>query len=195
MGPHRTRSTSGAHYFLTIVDDYSRAVWTLLLFEKSEVSYALQNFFAFIERQFGMRVKTVRSDNGTEFTYEFIFPNKWYNTPDFVFATPQQNGHVERQHRHILNVARDLLFQAHLPVRFLGEGIMAATYLINRTLSVLLKGKTPYELLYDAAPDYAHLRVFGSLCFARRVSRDHDKFQEKSIRRMFLGMSLEIRIG
>ncbi|XP_048633129.1 uncharacterized protein LOC106359481 [Brassica napus] len=36
-GPYRTRSSSGAVYFLTIVDDYSRAVWTYFLLEKSEV--------------------------------------------------------------------------------------------------------------------------------------------------------------
>lgn len=34
-GPYITSSSCGAHYFLTIVDDYSRAVWTLLLLEKS----------------------------------------------------------------------------------------------------------------------------------------------------------------
>lgn len=36
-GPYRTKSSSGAAYFLTIVDDYSRSVWTYLLLEKSEV--------------------------------------------------------------------------------------------------------------------------------------------------------------
>lgn len=33
-GPYRKPSTSGARYFLTIADDYSRAVWTILLLEK-----------------------------------------------------------------------------------------------------------------------------------------------------------------
>ena len=42
-GPYRTRSSSGAVYFLTIVDDYSRSVWTYLLLEKSEVRTAIQN--------------------------------------------------------------------------------------------------------------------------------------------------------
>ena len=36
-GPYRVKSSNGASYFLTIVDDYSRTVWTYLLLEKSEV--------------------------------------------------------------------------------------------------------------------------------------------------------------
>ena len=36
-GPYRVQASSGASYFLTVVDDYSRTVWTYLLLEKSEV--------------------------------------------------------------------------------------------------------------------------------------------------------------
>lgn len=64
-GPYRVPSSTGAVYFLTIVDDYSRAVWTYLLLQKSEVSKVLKNFFAYTERQFGKTVKMVRRDNGT----------------------------------------------------------------------------------------------------------------------------------
>ncbi|KAH9647981.1 retrovirus-related pol polyprotein from transposon RE2 [Citrus sinensis] len=38
-GPYRTASSCGAHYFLTIVDDFSRGVWTYLLVAKNETPY------------------------------------------------------------------------------------------------------------------------------------------------------------
>jgi len=66
-GPYRTTALCGARYFLTIVDDYSRATWIYLLLDKKEVSVNLCNFIALVERQFNRQVKTVRSDNGTEF--------------------------------------------------------------------------------------------------------------------------------
>ena len=51
-GPYRVHSSCGAVYFLTIVDDYSRAVWTFLLLEKSEVKDVLKRFLAYTEKQF-----------------------------------------------------------------------------------------------------------------------------------------------
>lgn len=67
-GPYKTPSTCGAFYFLTIVDDYSRAVWIYLFIDKRQVSQIICNFFTFAERQFHKQVKILRSDNGTEFT-------------------------------------------------------------------------------------------------------------------------------
>jgi hypothetical protein len=45
-GAYRTPSSCGASYFLTIVDDCSRAVWISLLIDKKEVTRTLINFFA-----------------------------------------------------------------------------------------------------------------------------------------------------
>ncbi|XP_010436367.1 PREDICTED: uncharacterized protein LOC104720097 [Camelina sativa] len=187
-GPYREKSTTGASYFLTIVDDFSRAVWTHLLLEKSQVADVLKNFLAFVHRQFNKQVKIVRSDNVTE----FLCLRKFFDSQGIIHqtscvATPQQNGRVERKHRHILNVVRSLLLEAKLPARFWGESILAATHLINCTPSVLLLGKSPFEVLFQKPPAYDDLRTFGCLYYAHKVRRSNDKFKERGVRCMFLG--------
>lgn len=63
-----------------------------------------------------------------------------------------------------------------LPIEFWGECVLIAGYLINRTASMVLDGKTPYEMLHGQEPSYEHLRVFGSLCYAHNQGRKGDKF-------------------
>lgn len=47
----------GSRYFLTIVDDYSRAVWIYLLPNKSETASTLKTFIAMVERQFDKKAQ------------------------------------------------------------------------------------------------------------------------------------------
>ena len=65
--PYRTTALCGSRYFLTIVDDCSRAVWLYLLPDKTLFSQQIRNFLAMIDRQFSRKVKVIRSDNGTFF--------------------------------------------------------------------------------------------------------------------------------
>jgi len=187
-GPYRTTSSCGAFYFMTIVDDYSRAVWIYLIADKREVSQTLMNFFTLINRQFGKHVKIFRSDNGTK----FICMKRYFHEHGIIFqtscvGTPQQNERVEGKHRHILNIARALRFQGNLPIDFWGECVLTAGYLMNRTPSVVLNSKTPYEMLYGQAPSLEHLRVFGCLCYAHNQNRKEDKFSSRSRKCIFIG--------
>jgi hypothetical protein len=187
-GPYKTASSCGAYYFLTIVDDFSRAVWIYLLHDKKEVARVLLNFITLVERQYEKKIKIIRSDNGTEFTClktQFFEHGIVFQTS--CVGTPQQNGRVERKHRHILNVARALRFQGNLPISFWGECVLTAGYLINRTPTPLLNGKTPYEMLNGELPSYDHLRVFGSLCYAHNQGKRGDKFASRSKKCVFVG--------
>lgn len=66
---------------------------------------------------------------------------------------------------------------------------------INRTPSRILHGKTPYEILYGKPPSYAEIKVFGSLCFIHKASRDKDKFGERSRRCIFWDIPLGKKVG
>ncbi|GAA0186208.1 hypothetical protein LIER_33496 [Lithospermum erythrorhizon] len=188
-GPNKTESFSGVSYFFTIVDDFSRVVWVYLLHSKFEVNKVFRSFFVMIQRQFESTVKIVRSDNGTEFQ-----PLKdYFDENEIIFrtscvGTPQQNGLVERKHRHILNVTRALMFQGNLPLTFWGECVLVAVYLINHTLSSVFGGKSPYEMLFNIAPYLGHLRGWKVYDLASRdffVSRDVT-FHEANFRLMWL---------
>jgi hypothetical protein len=117
-GGYHVPSYSGAQYFLTIVDDHSRSTWVYLMKHKSEARILLIHFIYLVENQFGKNVKVVRSDNGPEFKISQFYSSKGIIHQTSCVNTPQQNGVAERKHRHLLNVARALFFQATLPKHF-----------------------------------------------------------------------------
>jgi transposase InsO family protein len=61
--------------------------------------------------------------------------------------TPPQNGVAERKNRHLLEVARSLMFQMNVPKYLWSEAVLTAAYLINRMPSRILGMKSPAELL------------------------------------------------
>ena len=67
-GPYREPASNGAHYFLTTIDDASRATWVYLMHKGGETSQLLKNFVILTKNQFGKNIKTIRSDNGSKFT-------------------------------------------------------------------------------------------------------------------------------
>ncbi|CAH9077886.1 unnamed protein product [Cuscuta epithymum] len=139
-------------------------------------------------RQFDKQVKIVRSDNGLEFhSLKEYFLEQGIIFQTSCVYTPQQNGRVERKHRHILDMARTLRFHANLPITFWGECILTAGYLINRLPSPISDNKSPYELLYHKVPSYDRLRVFGCLCYAHNKDRNGDKFASRGVKCVFLG--------
>ena len=167
-GPYKTPSLSGAQYFLTILDDNTRTTWTHLIHTKQQVPPLLSAFLSYVKNHFDVDIEHIRSDNGTEIVQEYsatLFANKGIIHQRSIHGKSQQNGRVGRTHRHLLETGRALRFQGHLPLKFWGDCILSATFLINMLPSSVLNWKTPIELLLGKRPDYNSLRVIGSLCY------------------------------
>ncbi|KAG5526146.1 hypothetical protein RHGRI_032431 [Rhododendron griersonianum] len=63
-------SMSGARFFFTIVDDFSRCTWIYLMCFKSDMKYHLKSFFSMVKTQYHCQIKHIFSGQGEEFLPE-----------------------------------------------------------------------------------------------------------------------------
>ncbi|CAI7740343.1 unnamed protein product [Closterium sp. NIES-53] len=141
VGPTRAPSLSGSRYFLTIVDDHTRAVWVYPLKTKGEVAAAfLKKWMPRAQRESGHKVKVIRTDNGGEFIgadFEAVLKKKGIQHQLTVPYNPQQNGVAECFNRTLQEGARTLLGRAGLPDPFWVTALRQVALLKNRVLATM----------------------------------------------------------
>lgn len=64
-GSYNTTTLTGASYFLTLVDDFTRGTWTYLMTYKSQTNPILTKFANLVQNQFNTCIKAIRIDNGS----------------------------------------------------------------------------------------------------------------------------------
>jgi transposase InsO family protein len=100
FGPVAYLSIGGSKYGLVIVDDFSRFTWVFFLQDKSETQGTLKHFLRRAQNEFELKVKKIRSDNGSEFKnlqVEEFLEEEGIKHEFLAPYTPQQNGVVERR--------------------------------------------------------------------------------------------------
>lgn len=120
-GPSRTESHEGGKYFMSIIDEYSRRVWTFILKQKSETFSKFKDWPTLTENKMGSKLKHLRTDNGLEYLSEQLkrlCKDKGITRHMTVRRTPQQNGAAERMNKTQLERVRCLLINAGLPRSF-----------------------------------------------------------------------------
>jgi transposase InsO family protein len=152
----------GRRYFLLLVDDHSRYMWVMVLGSKGEAADTIRLAQAAAEAECGRKLRVLRTDNSGKFTaVEFASCcadegiQCHYSAP----YSPQQNGVVERRNQMVVGMARALLKQRG----------MSAVYILNRSLTKALNGRTPYEAWHGRKPAVSHLRVFGCFAFVKEL--------------------------
>ncbi|KAI3515988.1 hypothetical protein L1887_14895 [Cichorium endivia] len=118
-GPSAVESIGKKKYILVIVDDYLRFTWVLFLRNKSDAAEEIINFIKKMEIMLNKKVRTVHSDNGSEFknqTLDGFLKTKGISHNFSAPYTPQKNGVVERRNRSLCEAARTMLNFANLPM-------------------------------------------------------------------------------
>jgi hypothetical protein len=148
------------------------------------------------QNEFGLRIKKIRSDNGTEFKNsqnEGFLEDEGIKHEFSSPYTPQQNGVVERKNRTLLDMARTMLDEYKTPDRFWAEAINTACYSINWLYPHRIVKKTSYELLTGKKPNVSYFSVFGSKCFIFVKRGRKSKFAPKVVEGFLLGYDSNTR--
>nr|GEX99830.1 putative ribonuclease H-like domain-containing protein [Tanacetum cinerariifolium] len=119
--PSFVKSLNKKSYCLVVTDDYSRFAWVFFLATKDETSPILKTFINGLENQLSLKVKVIRSDNGTEFKNNDLNQfcrmkgiKREFNVP----RTPQQNGIAEKENRTLIEAAKTMLQIHFYPFHF-----------------------------------------------------------------------------
>nr|GFA80414.1 ribonuclease H-like domain-containing protein [Tanacetum cinerariifolium] len=145
------------------------------------------------ENQFNHKVKTIRSDNGTEFKNKELIKfcglkgikREYSNT-----RTPQQYEVDERKNRTLIEAARTMLADSFLPTTYWAEAVNTTCYVLNKVLVTKPQNKTPYELLTGKQPIISYPIPFGCHVTILNTIDLLGKFDGKSDSGFLVGYSL-----
>jgi hypothetical protein len=182
-GPISPVTPAGNCYFLLLVDDYSRFMWIKLLCTKDEAADAICQFQAGVEVESQHTLRVFRTDRGSEFTVgEFM---DWcadrgikchLTTP----YSPQQNSVVKHRNQTVLGTTWCMLKGMGVLARFWGKAVSTIVFLLNRSHTRSIEGRTPYEAWHGIKPDVKFPRVFGCRAHAKVMKPDLKKLDDRS---------------
>ncbi|GJX35826.1 retrovirus-related pol polyprotein from transposon TNT 1-94 [Tanacetum coccineum] len=112
FGPVSMMFINHDKYTLFIVDEYSRYAWVYFLKKKSQAAEMIMSFVRMVENQNDVKVKQIRTDNGTEFRnikLECFCDEKGIYQNFSSLYTTEQNGVPKRKNRTLIEAARTML--------------------------------------------------------------------------------------
>ncbi|GJS95644.1 retrovirus-related pol polyprotein from transposon TNT 1-94 [Tanacetum coccineum] len=191
--PVTPRSTNHEKYTLVIVDEYSRYTWVYFLKKKSQAPETIMSFIKRVENQNDIKVKQLRTNNGTEFRNSIIvnFCNEKGISQNFFSPyTPEQNGVGERKNRTLIEVVRTMLSGSVFSKQYWTEAVTTACYTQNRSTIVKRHLKTFYEIFCKRIPNISFLHVFGCPVYIHNHKDHLGNFDDKANDGYLLGYSL-----
>jgi len=154
-----------------------------VLKNKYEVFGQFQEWKAQVKKFTGCTLKTLRSDNGGEFTsneFSSFLKTEGVRHEFTVPKCSEQNGVAERMNHILVEMIRAMLCDATLPQQFWAETLSTAVYLRNQSPTKSLSGMTPIEALTGEKPNFQHLRIFGFVAYSHVPKDEWHKLDSKA---------------
>jgi transposase InsO family protein len=190
LGP-APHSVNGLKYYISFIDDFSKFCWVYLIHDRTEAPCIFREFQLHVERLLDSKIKCVQSDWGGEYQkiHNTLFRSLGLDHHVSCPHAHQQNGSVERKHRHIVETGLAILTHAHMPLKFWDEAFLTASYLINRIPTRVIDNTSPLERLFQKSPNYSWLRVFGYACWPNLRPYQTQKLSFRSKQCVFISYS------
>ncbi|GJW58117.1 retrovirus-related pol polyprotein from transposon TNT 1-94 [Tanacetum coccineum] len=170
-------------YTLVIVDEYSRYTWGHFLKKKSQAAEMIMSFMRMIENQNDVKVKHIRTDNGTEFRnskLENFCDEKGISQNFSSPYAPEQNGVAKKKNITLIEAARTMLNGSVLSKHLWTKAVRIAYHTQNRSIIVKRYDNTPYEIYREMIPDISYFHVFGCPVFIHNHKDHIGKFDAKA---------------
>lgn len=190
-GPISIRSHGHARFFVTFIDDFSRKCFVYVLKSKGEVFTQFLKFKERVERETERKIKTLRTDNGTEYennNFHEFFAKHGIKHEKSAPYSPQQNGLAERMNRTIIEKVRCMLFDSKLNKQFWAEAVSAAVDVINVIPNAANK-IPPNEMWNKKKSNINLFRVFGCKAMVWQPEQKRKKLDAKSYPCVYLRLA------
>lgn len=189
-GPMENASFGGMRYFITYIDDFTRMVHVYFLKDKLNILETFKDYKLKVENELNHKITKLRTDNGKEYcnnNFEHYLSSHGIIHQTSTPYTPQQNGMAERMNRTLVERARCMLFCANLEKNYWAEALATAAYIVNRSPTKSLQGKTPYEMWKGKKPNLSHMRIFGSEAMVHVPKEKRQKWDKKAAKMILVG--------
>lgn len=133
-GPAPVKSISGTCYVLTFTDDKSRWLWVHFLKTKGEAYKAFVKWLAYVEKETGLALCVLRTDNGGEYLsklWDELLKDRGIRHKLTSPYTPEQNGLSEHQNFTLFDSVCTIFIDSGLPLFLWPEAVNYVTYTKN----------------------------------------------------------------
>lgn len=193
-GPMNFKGRENSRYVVTFIEGKSR--WVKIFLSTNKRAETILNLFkvykSYFERQNGVSLKRLHTDNGTEYIneeFQYYMEQQGVEHTTTAPYTPQSNGVAERYNLTLLNSVRSMLRDAGLGQNYWPDAALQACRTLNRIPQKGLNNKSPYEVLTGRVPHLngVKFKTFGCLTFVKVPSEKRKKLDEKSVPTIYLG--------